>query len=121
MEEKKLHYKMYKDGKKFVCAAIATLSFFVFGGVPTVAVHADTTSGNLTTATVNSTSDTASGTEATSGTGAASGTEATSGTETTGTPESGTTPAAAEQATRQQRCEWQGTLPCPTDHDHRNN
>ncbi|WP_353851109.1 KxYKxGKxW signal peptide domain-containing protein, partial [Faecalibaculum rodentium] len=48
MEEKKLHYKMYKDGKKFVCAAIATLSFFVFGGVSTVAVHADTTSGNLT-------------------------------------------------------------------------
>ncbi|WP_252976531.1 KxYKxGKxW signal peptide domain-containing protein [Leuconostoc citreum] len=57
MEEKKLHYKMYKDGKKFVCAAIATLSFFVFGGVSTVAVHADTTSGNLTAATVNSTSD----------------------------------------------------------------
>jgi len=60
MEEKKLHYKMYKDGKKFVCAAIATLSFFVFGGVSTVAVHADTTSGNLTAATVNSTSDTKS-------------------------------------------------------------
>ena len=60
MEEKKLHYKMYKDGKKFVCAAIATLSFFVFGGVSTVAVHADTTSGKLTTATVNSTSDTKS-------------------------------------------------------------
>ena len=58
MGEKKLHYKMYKDGKKFVFAAIATLSFFVFGGVSTVAVHADTTSGNLTTATVNSTSDT---------------------------------------------------------------
>ncbi|WP_350341959.1 MucBP domain-containing protein [Limosilactobacillus fermentum] len=46
MGEKKLHYKMYKDGKKFVFAAIATLSFFVFGGVSTVAVHADT--GNLT-------------------------------------------------------------------------
>ena len=44
MGEKKLHYKMYKDGKKFVFAAIATLSFFVFGGVSTVAVHADTTS-----------------------------------------------------------------------------
>ncbi|MCT3565743.1 KxYKxGKxW signal peptide domain-containing protein, partial [Levilactobacillus brevis] len=58
MGEKKLHYKMYKDGKKFVFAAIATLSFFVFGGVSTVAVHADTTSGNLTAATVNSTSDT---------------------------------------------------------------
>ncbi|MBF7128085.1 mucin-binding protein, partial [Pediococcus pentosaceus] len=58
MGEKKLHYKMYKDGKKFVFAAIATLSFVVFGGVSTVAVHADTTSGNLTAATVNSTSDT---------------------------------------------------------------
>ncbi|MCT3035223.1 lectin-like domain-containing protein, partial [Pediococcus parvulus] len=60
MGEKKLHYKMYKDGKKFVFAAIATLSFFVFGGVSTVAVHADTTSGNLTAATVKSTSDTKS-------------------------------------------------------------
>ena len=60
MREKKLHYKMYKDGKKFVFAAIATLSFFVFGGVSTVEVHADTTSGNLTAATVNSTSDTKS-------------------------------------------------------------
>ncbi|MGX6395489.1 lectin-like domain-containing protein, partial [Lactiplantibacillus pentosus] len=60
MGEKKLHYKMYKDGKKFVFAAIATLSFFVFGGVSTVAVHADTTSGNLAAATVNSTSDTKS-------------------------------------------------------------
>ncbi|WP_369904487.1 KxYKxGKxW signal peptide domain-containing protein, partial [Lacticaseibacillus rhamnosus] len=60
MGEKKLHYKMYKDGKKFVFAAIATLSFFVFGGVSTVAVHADTTSRNLTTATVNSSSDTKS-------------------------------------------------------------
>ena len=60
MGEKKLHYKMYKDGKKFVFAAIATLSFLVFGGVSTVAVHADTTSGNLTAATVNSTSDTKS-------------------------------------------------------------
>ncbi|MDT7017539.1 mucin-binding protein [Latilactobacillus curvatus] len=60
MGEKKLHYKMYKDGKKFVFAAIATLSFFVFGGVSTVAVHADTTSGNLTATTVNSTSDTKS-------------------------------------------------------------
>uniref|UniRef100_UPI002362E8E9 mucin-binding protein n=1 Tax=Leuconostoc mesenteroides TaxID=1245 RepID=UPI002362E8E9 len=58
MEEKKLHYKMYKDGKKFVFAGIASLSFFVFGGVSTVEVHADTTSGNLTAATVNSTSDT---------------------------------------------------------------
>ena len=45
---------MYKDGKKFVFAAIATMSFFVFGGVSTVAVHADTT----TAATVNNTSDT---------------------------------------------------------------
>ena len=58
MGEKKLHYKMYKDGKKFVFAAIATMSFVVFGGVSTVAVHADTTSGNLTATTVNSTSDT---------------------------------------------------------------
>jgi len=60
MVEKKLHYKMYKDGKKFVFAAIATMSFFVFGGVSTVAVHADTTSGNLTATTVNSISDTKS-------------------------------------------------------------
>ncbi|MEE6729912.1 KxYKxGKxW signal peptide domain-containing protein, partial [Pediococcus pentosaceus] len=60
MGENKLHYKMYKDGKKFVFAAIATMSFFLFGGVSTVAVHADTTSGNLTTANVNSTSDTKS-------------------------------------------------------------
>ncbi|WP_035147503.1 mucin-binding protein, partial [Latilactobacillus sakei] len=44
MVEKKLHYKMYKDGKNFVFAAITTLSFLVFGGVSTVAVHADTTS-----------------------------------------------------------------------------
>ena len=51
---------MYKDGKKFVFAAIAALSFFVFGGVSTVEVHADTTSGDLTAATVNSTSDTKS-------------------------------------------------------------
>ena len=51
---------MYKDGKKFVFAAIATLSFVVFGGVSTVAVHADTTSGNLTAATVSSASDTKS-------------------------------------------------------------
>ncbi|MGO3315656.1 MAG: mucin-binding protein [Leuconostoc mesenteroides] len=58
MEEKKLHYKMYKDGKKFVFAGIASLSFFVFGGVSTVEVHADTTSGNLTDTTVNRTSDT---------------------------------------------------------------
>ncbi|MCO4575374.1 Levansucrase [Streptococcus infantarius subsp. infantarius] len=57
MGEKKLHYKMYKAGKKWVFAAIATLSFVVFGGVSTVVVHADTTSGNLTAATVNSTSD----------------------------------------------------------------
>ncbi|QOP54275.1 KxYKxGKxW signal peptide domain-containing protein (plasmid) [Levilactobacillus brevis] len=60
MGEKKLHYKMYKDGKKFVFAAIATLSFVVFGGVSTVVVHADTTSGNLTAATVSSASDTKS-------------------------------------------------------------
>ncbi|MCT4397038.1 KxYKxGKxW signal peptide domain-containing protein, partial [Periweissella beninensis] len=60
MGEKKLHYRMYKDGKKFVFAAISTLSFFVVGGVSTVTVHADTTSGNLTAATVNSTSDTKS-------------------------------------------------------------
>ena len=60
MGEKKLYYKMYKDGKKFVFAAIATLSFVVFGGVSTVAVHADTTSGNLTAATVSSASDTKS-------------------------------------------------------------
>ncbi|WP_273723467.1 KxYKxGKxW signal peptide domain-containing protein, partial [Leuconostoc mesenteroides] len=60
MEEKKLHYKMYKDGKKFVFAGIASLSFFVFGGVSTVEVHADTTSGNSTAATINSTSDTKS-------------------------------------------------------------
>ena len=63
MGEKKLHYKMYKDGKKFVFAAIATMSFFVFGGVSTVAVHADTTSGNLTAATVKSTSDKKSATQ----------------------------------------------------------
>ncbi|ORI50706.1 hypothetical protein BMS87_09010 [Leuconostoc pseudomesenteroides] len=61
MEEKKLHYKMYKDGKKFVFAAIASMSFFVFGGVSTVEVHADTTSGNSTAATVaSSASDTKS-------------------------------------------------------------
>ena len=50
MEEKKLHYKMYKDGKKFVFAAIATLSIFVAGGMSTVKVHADTVSGNSTAA-----------------------------------------------------------------------
>ena len=50
MGEKKLHYKMYKDGKKFVFAAIATMSFFVFGGVSTVAVHADTTSASSSSA-----------------------------------------------------------------------
>ena len=29
MEERKLHYKMYKDGKKIVFAAIATFSIVV--------------------------------------------------------------------------------------------
>ncbi|MEQ6219652.1 IS30 family transposase [Levilactobacillus brevis] len=57
MGEKKLHYKMYKDGKKFVFAAIATFSILVAGGLSTVEVHADTVSENTSTATASSTSD----------------------------------------------------------------
>ncbi len=48
---------MYKDGKKMVFAAIATLSFFVAGGVSTIEVHADTVSENTSAATASSTSD----------------------------------------------------------------
>ncbi|MGJ4013106.1 mucin-binding protein [Levilactobacillus brevis] len=57
MGEKKLHYKMYKDGKKIVFAAIATFSILVAGGLSTVEVHADTVSENTSTATASSTSD----------------------------------------------------------------
>ena len=89
MEEKKLHYKMYKDGKKFVFAAIATLSFFVFGGVSTVEVHADTTSGNVTAATVNSTSDTKSAAQS-------AATAASSATKTDSTSASSSSAAKAE-------------------------
>ena len=89
MGEKKLHYKMYKDGKKFVFAAIATLSFFVFGGVSTVEVHADTTSGNLTAATVNSTSDTKSAAQS-------AATAASSATKTDSTSASSSSAAKAE-------------------------
>ena len=89
MREKKLHYKMYKDGKKFVFAAIATLSFFVFGGVSTVEVHADTTSGNLTAATVNSTSDTKSAAQS-------AATAASSATKTDSTSASSSSAAKAE-------------------------
>ena len=89
MGEKKLHYKMYKDGKKFVFAAIATLSFFVFGGVSTVEVHADTTSGNLTVATVNSTSDTKSAAQS-------AATAASSATKTDSTSASSSSAAKAE-------------------------
>lgn len=44
MGEKKIHYKMYKDGKKMVFAAITTLSLLVSGGFSTVEVLADTAS-----------------------------------------------------------------------------
>ena len=57
MGERKLHYKMYKDGKKIVFAAIATFSILVAGGLSTVEVHADTVSENTSTATASSTSD----------------------------------------------------------------
>ncbi|ARW52008.1 mucin-binding protein [Levilactobacillus brevis] len=57
MAERKLHYKMYKDGKKIVFAAIATFSILVAGGLSTVEVHADTVSENTSTATASSTSD----------------------------------------------------------------
>jgi len=57
MEERKLHYKMYKDGKKIVFAAIATFSIVVAGGASTVEVHADTVSENTSAATASSTSD----------------------------------------------------------------
>jgi LPXTG-motif cell wall-anchored protein len=57
MGDKKLHYKMYKDGKKIVFAAIATFSILVAGGLSTVEVHADTVSENTSTATASSTSD----------------------------------------------------------------
>ncbi|MBU7451637.1 glycosyl hydrolase 53 family protein, partial [Leuconostoc citreum] len=57
MEERKFHYKMYKDGKKIVFAAIATFSILVAGGLSTVEVHADTVSENTSTATASSTSD----------------------------------------------------------------
>ncbi|MCT3070129.1 mucus binding protein, partial [Leuconostoc citreum] len=57
MEERKLHYKMYKDGKKIVFAAIATFSIVVAGGASTVEVHADTVLENTSAATASSTSD----------------------------------------------------------------
>ncbi len=93
MGEKKLHYKMYKDGKKFVFAAIATLSFFVFGGVSTVAVHADTTSGNLTAATVNSTSNTKSA-------GSSAATVASSASDTKSAAQSAATAASSASDTK---------------------
>ncbi|MGX6429860.1 MucBP domain-containing protein, partial [Levilactobacillus yonginensis] len=93
MGEKKLHYKMYKDGKKFVFAAIATMSFFVFGGVSTVAVHADTTSGNLTAATVNSTSDTKSA-------GSSAATVASSASDTKSAAQSAATVASSASDTK---------------------
>lgn len=49
---------MYKDGKKMVFAAIATLSFFVAGGISTIEVHADTVSESTSAATASSASDT---------------------------------------------------------------
>ncbi|WP_432227183.1 mucin-binding protein [Limosilactobacillus fermentum] len=102
MGEKKLHYKMYKDGKKFVFAAIATMSFFVFGGVSTVAVHADTTSGNLTAATAPTAGTTGTaGTAGTTGTAGTAGTTGTAGTAgTTGTAgTAGTTGTAGTAGT----------------------
>ncbi|ORI82625.1 KxYKxGKxW signal peptide domain-containing protein, partial [Leuconostoc lactis] len=93
MEEKKLHYKMYKDGKKFVFAGIASLSFFVFGGVSTEAVHADTTSGNLTAATVNSTSDTNSAVSS-------AATEASSASDTKSAGQSAATEASSASDTK---------------------
>ena len=101
MGEKKLHYKMYKDGKKFVFAAIATLSFVVFGGVSTVAVHADTTSGNLTAATVNSTSDTNSAAQsaATAASSASDTNSATQSAATVASSASDTNSAAQSAAT----------------------
>ncbi|KAA8373420.1 KxYKxGKxW signal peptide domain-containing protein, partial [Leuconostoc carnosum] len=93
MEEKKLHYKMYKDGKKFVFAGIASLSFFVFGGVSTVEVHADTTSGNLTAATVNSTSDTNSAVSS-------AATEASSASDTKSAAQSAATEASSASDTK---------------------
>ncbi|WP_166668110.1 KxYKxGKxW signal peptide domain-containing protein, partial [Leuconostoc mesenteroides] len=93
MEEKKLHYKMYKDGKKFVFAGIASMSFFVFGGVSTVEVHADTTSGNLTAATVNSTSDTNSAVSS-------AATEASSASDTKSAAQSAATEASSASDTK---------------------
>ncbi|MCT3458220.1 transposase, partial [Limosilactobacillus fermentum] len=99
MGEKKLHYKMYKDGKKFVFAAIATLSFFVFGGVSTVAVHADTTSGNSTAATVNSTSDTKSAAQsATTAASSASDTKSAAQSAATAVSSASDTKSAAQSA-----------------------
>ncbi|RWZ42933.1 LPXTG cell wall anchor domain-containing protein [Levilactobacillus brevis] len=68
MGERKLHYKMYKDGKKFVFAAIATFSFLVAGGVSTVEVHADTAA----TTTASSASDTKSAAPSTAATATSS-------------------------------------------------
>ncbi|MEE6663154.1 mucin-binding protein, partial [Limosilactobacillus fermentum] len=102
MVEKKLHYKMYKDGKKFVFAAIATMSFFAFGGVSTVAVHADTTSGNLPAATAPTAGTTGTaGTAGTTGTAGTAGTTGTAGTAgTTGTAgTAGTTGTAGTAGT----------------------
>ncbi|WP_084014976.1 mucin-binding protein [Leuconostoc mesenteroides] len=93
MEEKKLHYKMYKDGKKFVFAGIASLSFFVFGGVSTVEVHADTTSGNLTDTTVNRTSDTNSAVSS-------AATEASSASDTKSAAQSAATEASSASDTK---------------------
>ena len=98
MREKKLHYKMYKDGKKFVFAAIATLSFFVFGGVSTVEVHADTTSGNVTAATVNSTSDTKSAAQSAATAASSASSSSAAKAETTGASSSSATKADSTSA-----------------------
>ena len=84
MEEKKLHYKMYKDGKKFVFAAIATLSIFVAGGISTVEVHADTVSGN-STAAASSASDTKSAAPSTATTAVSSASDTKSAAPSTAT------------------------------------
>ena len=98
MEERKLHYKMYKDGKKFVFAAIATLSFLVAGGVSTVEVHADTVSENTSVATASSTSDMKSAAPSTATTAASSASDtksAASSTAATATSSTSDTKSAA--------------------------
>ncbi|BAP84800.1 hypothetical protein LOOC260_102220 [Paucilactobacillus hokkaidonensis JCM 18461] len=91
-ETSKLHYRMYKAGKLWLFAGIATFSLAI--GVSTTTVHADTTS-NVTTTVVNS--STASDASPTSSATSDSGTvSAASTAESTSTSTTLVNPTSAE-------------------------